>query len=297
MAIFEIKTKKVKKVRVTNAKLERSIQKLFEDNLEEILNIIFLASEYSTTWGGRIDTLGIDKNGSPVIIEYKLNKNENVINQSLSYLRWLLDHKAEFEKLCQKKYIKIEIDWNSPRVICIAESFNKFDLDTVSILPIRIELLRYAIYENGILQIETENYEQVKEEKQTSKAKIKKEKLVYSLEDHLLDKDEKIKKLFYALREKIMSLDKNIIEETKAKYIAYKLSSNFVDVVILSNSLKIFLNVKSGDLNDKWRLARDLTKPKPIGHWGNGDYEVKIDSLEDIEKVFELIQQSYEYNR
>jgi len=300
MAIFQIlKDKKVKRIRVNSERLERDVQKLFENNLEEILNIIFLASEYSTTWGGRIDTLGIDKNGSPVIIEFKLSKNENVINQALSYLRWLLDHKAEFEKLCKDKDIKIEIDWNSPRVICIAQSFTKFDLDTVAILPIRIELLRYDIYENGILQVETENYEQVKEEKKelTSKEKRKKEKLQYSVEDHLLDKDEKIKNLFYALREKIMSLDKKIIEEPKAKYIAYKLSTNFVDVVILSNSLKIFLNMKSGTLNDKWDLARDLTKPKPIGHWGNGDYEVKIDSLDDVEKAFELIKQSYEYNK
>ncbi len=303
MAIFEIKNKKVKKVRVNTKRLERDIQKLFEDNLEEILNIYFLASEYSTTWGGRIDTLGIDKNGSPIIIEYKLTQNENVINQALSYLRWLLDHKADFEKLCKDKNIEIEIDWNSPRVICIAESFNKFDLDTVAILPIRIELLRYAIYENGILQIETENYEQIKSEiKGKTKnseytIKTQKEQLQYSLEDHLSDKNDKIKQLFYALREKIMSLDKNIIEEPKARYIAYKLSSNFVDIVILSNSLKIFLNVKSGDLKDPFGIARDLTKPKPIGHWGNGDYEVKIDSLEDIEKVFELIKQSYEYNR
>ena len=51
----------------------------------------------------RIDSLGIDKNGSPCIIEFKKNQNDNVINQGLSYLRWLLDHKADFEILCQNK--------------------------------------------------------------------------------------------------------------------------------------------------------------------------------------------------
>ncbi|MGC8767416.1 MAG: DUF5655 domain-containing protein [Brevinematia bacterium] len=298
MALFEIKNKKVKKLHLSTPKLEREIQKLFENNLEEILNITFLASEYSTTWGGRIDTLGIDKNGSPVIIEYKLNKNDNVINQALSYLYWLLDHKAEFEILCKNIKIQVEIDWDSPRVICVAEAFNRFDLDTVAVLPLRIELIRYAIYENDILQVETENYEQIKSEKLPTKPKDTKEKLKeklqYSIEDHLSGKDEKIKNLFYTLREKIMSLDKNIIEDPKSKYIAYKLSSNFVDVVILSNSLKIFLNVRNGDLKDPYGIARDV---KDVGHWGNGDYEVKLDSLEDVEKVFELIKQSYEYNR
>ena len=102
------------------------------------MNIVFLEHEYPTSFGGRIDTIGIDKNGSPCIIEYKKNQNDNVINQGLSYLRWLLDHKADFEILCRAKKVAIEIDWNSPRVICIAESYNKFDADTADILPINI---------------------------------------------------------------------------------------------------------------------------------------------------------------
>ena len=62
--------------------LERSLQTLFERNLEALLGIRFLASEQRTT-NGQIDTLGIDENASPVIIEYKRASNENVINQGL----------------------------------------------------------------------------------------------------------------------------------------------------------------------------------------------------------------------
>jgi RecB family endonuclease NucS len=43
----------------------------------------FLATEFQTTHGGRIDTLAIDASGAPVIIEYKWNKNDNVITQYL----------------------------------------------------------------------------------------------------------------------------------------------------------------------------------------------------------------------
>ena len=136
MALFKINNSTVKKLVARDLDLERNLQGIFESNLEEILNIVFLAHEYSTSFGGRIDTLGIDKNGSPCIIEYKKNQNDNVINQGLSYLRWLLDHKADFDILCQDKKAGIEIDWDSPRVICIAESYNKFDLDTADILPI-----------------------------------------------------------------------------------------------------------------------------------------------------------------
>ena len=94
-----------------------------------------------------------------------------------------------------------------------------------------------------------------------------------------------------------MSLDEAILEEPKAKYIAYKLTTNFADIVIQKNALKIFINMPSGKLDDPSKLARDLTKPKRIGHWGNGDYEIKVDNSSKLEDLFALVQQSYEYNR
>jgi len=304
MALFKIHNSAVKKIVARNLDLERNLQELFENNLEEILDIIFLAHEYSTSFGGRIDTLGIDKNGSPCIIEYKKNQNDNVINQGLSYLRWLLDHKADFEILCQSKKMSIEIDWDSPRVICIAESYNKFDLDTADILPINVELLRYRIYDDEILYLEPENYQKVRIStsgivKKSKQGKEKMERLqkTYSVDDHLAGIDKQTVVLFQALREKILSLDESIIEEAKAKYIAYKISTNFTDIVVEQCGLKIFLNVKSGQLNDPQKLARDLTQPKPIGHWGNGDYEVKLKKDSELEAVFALIKQSYDLNK
>lgn len=304
MALFKINGSAVKKITAKDLDLEKHLQELFEANLEELLNIVFLAHEYSTSFGGRIDTLGIDKNGSPCIIEYKKNQNDNVINQGLSYLRWLLDHKADFEILCQSKKMDIEIDWDSPRVICIAESYNKFDLDTADILPINVELLRYCIYNEDILYLEPENYQKVRIStsgivKQSSQGKERAERLqkTYSIDDHLAGIDKETVVLFQTLREKILSIDQNITEWAKAKYIAYKTSTNFTDIVVKQYGLKIFLNVKSGQLNDPKNLARDLTKPKAIGHWGNGDYEVKLENESEIDAIFELIKQSYDLNK
>ncbi|EQB63123.1 MAG: Transporter [candidate division Zixibacteria bacterium RBG-1] len=304
MPLFKIDGSAVKKITIKEVDLEKNLQELFENNLEEILNISYLAHEYSTSFGGRIDTLGIDRNGSPCIIEYKKNQNDNVINQGLSYLRWLLDHKADFEILCQSKKIDIEIDWDSPRVICIAESYNKFDLDTADILPINIELLRYRIYDENILYVEPDNYQKTRVSSSgiTEKAKQKKERQeklqkTYSVDDHLKKPDEKIKALFQKLREKIISIDEDIKEEPKKLYIAYKLATNFVDIEVRRMDIKIYLNVRSGQLNDPQNIARDLTKPKPIGHWGNGDYEVKLENQSGLDSVFALIKQSYDLNK
>ena len=304
MALFKINGTIVTKIIANDLDLEKNLQSLFEQNLKEILYIDFLAHEYSTSFGGRIDSLGIDKNGSPCIIEYKKNQNDNVINQGLSYLRWLLDHKADFELLCQSKKIDAEIDWDSPRVICIAESYNKFDLDTADILPINVELLRYRIYDKNILFLEPENYQKVKiytsgivKKANAQKTRHNQLQKVYSIEDHLEGINKETLDLYQNLRERILSLDQNIIEEAKAKYIAYKISTNFVDIVVKQHGLKIFLNVKSGQLNDPQKIARDLTKPKPIGHWGNGDYEVRFESQKETESVFALIKQSYDFSK
>jgi len=103
MAIFKINKQKVQKLKIKKFKNEKQLQKLFEDNLEDIFGIRFLSSEFKTTHGGRIDTLGLDEDGSPVIIEYKESEKNNVMNQGLFYLDWLIDHKGNFEILVQKK--------------------------------------------------------------------------------------------------------------------------------------------------------------------------------------------------
>ncbi len=302
MALFYTHNGTAKKIPPLKIGLEKDVQKIFEKNLEEVLDITFLASEYSTSFGGRMDTLGIDHNGSPVIIEYKRTQNDNVINQGLSYLRWLLDHKADFEALTHRANIAIAIDWASPRVICVAESYNKFDLDTADLLPMDIELLRYRMYENDILLVEPEVQRKVKIStseifEKSEKNREFKEKIRHTIDDHLKMASPHTRELFVMVKEKISALDESIIEEPKAHYIAYKLTTNFVDIVVQRDSLKISLNIPSGRLNDSTGIARDLTKPKPVGHLGNGDYEVKLERNEDIDAVMALIKQSYEYNK
>lgn len=128
--------------------LEKPLQTLIEANLKPLLNIRFIASEHSTgkTHGGRIDSLGLDENNCPVILEYKRSVGENVINQGLFYLDWLLDHKAEFKLLVLDKLGAIEadaIDWSAPRVVCVAADFTKYDGHAVQQIGRNIELIRY----------------------------------------------------------------------------------------------------------------------------------------------------------
>ena len=83
----------------------------------------------------------------PVIIEYKRATNENVINQGLYYLDWLMDHKAEFELLVLKRFgqkAADSIEWATPRLLCIAGDFTKYDGHAVQQINRNIELIRYS---------------------------------------------------------------------------------------------------------------------------------------------------------
>ena len=84
--LFKFASDKIEEVGGEALQVERSLQLLFEANLEALLGIRFLAREHSTgpVHGGRIDTLGLDEDDCPVIIEFKRAVNENVINQGQS---------------------------------------------------------------------------------------------------------------------------------------------------------------------------------------------------------------------
>src|SRR4051794_31317689 len=105
LKLFRVNAVGVTELKGQSVAVEKSLQTLIEQHLEALLGVRLLASEYSTgaTHGGRMDTLGIDENGCPVIIEYKRALNENVMSQGLFYLNWLLNHRANFELLVLRK--------------------------------------------------------------------------------------------------------------------------------------------------------------------------------------------------
>src|SRR5215469_15926972 len=149
--LFKVSNGLVQELQGASIAVEKTLQTLIENHLEAFLGIRFLKTEHTTgkTHGGRIDTLGIDENGSPVIIEYKRALNENVINQGLFYLDWLMDHKAEFELLVLKRLgvsLADAIEWTTTRLLCIASDFTKYDEHAVQQINRNIELIRYRRY-------------------------------------------------------------------------------------------------------------------------------------------------------
>ena len=103
----------------------------------------------------------------------------------------------------------------------------------------------------------------------------------YTLDDHPALADG-IRPLFDEFRRRVTNLDAGVHEEVRKQYIAYKLATNFVEVVALASEFKLYLDITIDELNDPLSLSRDVTT---VGHWGTGNVEVRLktpDQLEDV---------------
>jgi predicted transport protein len=289
------------------AKLEKDLQILVEQQMETFLGVRFLATEYTTSNKGRIDSLGLDENGCPVIIEYKRHANENVINQGLFYLNWLLDHKADFQLLVMKVLdtdAAESIEWSGARLICIASDFNKYDEHAIQLIDRNIELMRYKYFSDDLLLLELVN-------SQSSNSSLAKPKDITSIANgtkpsstkksnndwtHIKAKEQasaELTKVYDAIGEYCESLGDEVIRKELKLYTAYKRIRNFISICIDPQKdarVTLWLKVEPSSIKIEKNFTRDVTN---IGHWGTGDLEVSIRSIDDFEKAKPLIEQSY----
>ncbi|MCQ2672121.1 DUF262 and DUF1524 domain-containing protein [Helicobacter pylori] len=122
------------------------------------------------------------------------------------------------------------------------------------------------------------------------KYKPKKEKKAYDLSSYKFGSHSR--ELFDILSKEIKALDERITESFMKAYIDYKFKTNFVDIVVQTKDLKLYLNMKFHELQDEKNLAKDRTNKK--NHNGNGDVEVKLETKEDIPYCLGLIKQALE---
>ncbi|TCO82661.1 putative transport protein [Plasticicumulans lactativorans] len=293
----------------SSAALERKLQALIEGQMEAFLGVRFLASEYATgkTHRGRIDSLGLDENGCPVIVEYKRHSNENVINQGLFYLDWLLDHKAEFRWLVMEKLgkdVADSVEWAGTRLLCIAADFTRYDQHAVQQIPRNIELIRYKLFGDDLLLLELVNTQSVQdggspgraaapvepspETPQAGRRPAGKDK---SLAEQLEGAPESTRQLYADLRSFVLSLGDDVNEKPLKLYTAFRKLKNFITVVVQANRLLVYLKLDPATVALEEGFSRDVST---IGHWGTGNVELWLRTATDLERAKPLIERAYQ---
>ena len=303
MKLYSIQDKtKLKPVSNIKFDLEREIQVLFENNLEELFNLKFVKSEFSIK-NFRIDTLGYDnENKSFVIIEYKKDRNFSVIDQGYTYMSLMLNNKSDFileyNENCGGLLKRDDIDWTQSKVIFVSPHFTEYQKHSINFKDVPFELWEVKKYQNnmiGLVQHKTtsdESISSISDDKSNVVNQVSREVKVYTEDDHFNQPkiSDTTKEVYKNLRERIMNIGDDINVVPKKVYIGYKRKSNFFDVKIEKNDLWCWVNMKKGELDDPKNLCRDITN---IGHYGNGDYDIRINENTDLDYVMFLINQSY----
>lgn len=297
LKLFDITGGAAREIDTSAPELERALQTLIERNLESFLGVRFLASEFITSNGGRMDTLGIDENGCPVIIEYKRTRDENVINQGLFYLDWLMDHRGDFELLVLKKFGKDaadQIEWPSPRLLCIASDFTRYDEHAVKQMGRNIELIRYRRFGDSLLLLDLITSTSAQESSPSAVKRAAGQPQTYkTVSEYLANADEALSNLYKDVQAQLLALGDDVQEKTLRYYIAFRRLKNFACVEIKPqvNVVRLYLKVDPASVAIEEGFTRDVRK---VGHFGTGDLEVTIRTNEDLIRALPLIRQSYE---
>ncbi|MDX3776004.1 DUF5655 domain-containing protein [Streptomyces europaeiscabiei] len=285
--------------------LEVELQRRVEAGLQQMLGIRFLASEYTTgPWHrGRIDTLGLDENGSPAVIEFKKGSDSGVLSQAVSYLSWLGSARHEFEALVRKTLgteAAESIDWRRPRMICIAAGFSHHDRVAVQWLPERIDLVRYRIFEGGLLSLLLVDSSPGAPSAASTRRGREQDAVVVSTPAAPVAPPVANTSLVpECLRDLYMELDDALtawgeVEVAPLRhYIAYRRLVNVASVIFRPKHEAILVYLRLDP--DTVELADGFTRDmRGIGHLGTGDLEVRLSTAADLDKAAPLIRRAFE---
>ncbi len=299
MNLYALRDAQLKEIKEKPFKLEKDLQQVFEANLPAIMGLELVKSECSIK-NKRIDTLAYDgQSNAFVIIEYKRDKNSSVVDQGFTYLSLMLENKADFiveyNESLHQNLKREDLDWSQTRVVFVSTSFTENQIQATNFKDIAIELWEVKRYENDTIAVSSikksksaESVKPIARQNETFK-QVTEEIKVYTEQDLLEKANDDIKELYERFKAAILNLADDIEQKPLKIYMAFKKGKNITDVAVLKKSLKITINLKAGQLDDPKKLAQDVSN---IGHWGNGDYQVQVDSDRDLEYIMSLVKQA-----
>ena len=319
MKIFNLKGEKLETVYSVDFSLESEIQKITEDNLLEVFDLELVKSEF-TIQNFRVDTLAFDrKTNSFVIIEYKRSKNYSVVDQGYAYFALMLANKSdlilEYMENSNNKIKRKSINWNDSKILFVSPEFTNYQKEAINFKDLPIELWEIKRYNNNTVSYfriggEDRNT-QLKSNRNGKRDVLEPNKvntlngvvtseIVSGIEGFAKTYEEKNKNyvskniwnLYEKIKESILSIDNVNIENKKTILNFMANNKVFASVLFRKSSLIIFLNLKWGELSDPKQIARDVSVSN-VRKSSSGDYEIKINSDDDIDYIVELIKFSY----
>lgn len=299
--IFRLSDAGAEELGARSVPLERDLQSLIEKNMETCLGVKFLAREYSTgrLTRGSVDSLGLDANFRPVVIEYKRGRDENVVTQALYYLDWLLDHQAEFVGLAAEKLDRdsaLKIDFFGARIICVASAFSRFDEGAIRQIGRDIELVRYKLYGPDLLALETLKSPVSPFLSLPSSGDEPGPRdigMPPAMQTRVRNMNAEMELIYLELLSFAETLGEDVTIRFLKHYIALGRRRHFTCLQPLKNILKLWVNLDPAEIDLADGFGRDVTN---LGHHATGNLEIDIHSREDLERAKPIIELAYQKN-
>lgn len=302
MFLFKIeKDNKLSGIRESKFKYEKDIQRFTEENLELIFGLTFVKSEF-ILHNFRIDTLAFDEEKkSFAIIEYKKDKSFSVIDQGYAYLSLMLNNKADFileyNESLQQNLKRTDVDWSQSKVIFVSPSFTDYQKESINFKDLPIELWEIKYFGNQTISFipqrasgATESIKTISKKSKTIE-KVSEEIKVYTETDHIEQASEEIEELYQKFKTAILNINDSIAVNPMKMYISFNSNKHTIcDFHLYKGYLKIWINLKKGELEDSKALAKDVSE---TGHWGKGDYQIQVSDDNNFEYILSLIKESY----
>lgn len=282
---------------------ERQIQEIFENNLYSLLGVHLLKPESSISSGNRkrVDSLGIDDEGCPVIIEYKSIITKDVVSQVIEYHDLLSKNQDSFWRRVVeqrgKKYAE-RINWSRVKMICVAPDFSDRDLnlarawrkDNINDL----QLIRFRLFDGGIIHLEYLNTPQSEVRYRTQQEIPKPQQQRRKIKPKRISANNNLDALITSLE---MLFDELMIDwhkeakKTCINYFYNDSTHSFLSVVKkpAKRKLSLYARIDPSTIELEHGFTRNV---KGIGHLGNGDLEISCGHEADIRKAQHLIQMS-----
>ncbi|WP_189298472.1 DUF5655 domain-containing protein [Streptomyces albospinus] len=290
LKLFHTTNSGVTEVMPRLAAVEADVQDLVEAHMETMLGVTFLASEYviDCVDGGRIDSLGLDENGAPVIVEYKRGTDAGVINQGLYYMAWLTNHKDAFRNLVRDRLggtAASQILWSAPRLICVAGDFTRYDAHAVREHRRSIDLVRYRYFGSDHFGLETV----ASVTGHSASAKRVRRRAAGAPPVRM--QGGAMAELAEAVDEVLVGLGDGVTRVQRKQYAAYQRLRNFACVCPpQQKKLLVYLKADPKEVDLVSGFTRDVTG---LGHHGTGDLELQLRTERDLERAGDLLRLSY----